>query len=235
VPTYAGILTTMGLGGGSWGGAPGTASGRCYVRRIAFHGRQLTAGQAKALASTGSSLDATVLTHDSGTVAAATGDSANGNVVLLRSSAATGRYMQIDAVAPSASAIDLGRLIAGPLWRVSRATAYGISEGRMMLDRRDRNPLTGAEFPVPALVNPRTARFSLPHLANAEIRGQHRSMIAALGAAGDALWVPDTALSQAELNTRSLWGAIAAPGEAAMPVRDTPIGNARAFTITERT
>ncbi|MCX7275536.1 MAG: hypothetical protein NTV19_20875 [Burkholderiales bacterium] len=44
VPSYAGILTTMGLGGGSWGGAPGTASGRSTIRRIAFYGRQLTTG-----------------------------------------------------------------------------------------------------------------------------------------------------------------------------------------------
>ena len=59
VPAFPGILTTMGLGGGSWGGAPGTASGWSYIRRIAFYNRQLTTGQAKALASTGSSLDAT--------------------------------------------------------------------------------------------------------------------------------------------------------------------------------
>ncbi len=234
VPTYAGILTTMGLGGGSWGGAPGTASGRSFIRRIAFYARQLTTGQAKALASTGSSLDATVLTQDSGILAAAIGDAANGNVVLLRSSAATGRYLQIDAVAPSATAIDLGRLVAGPLWRVSRAMAYGVTEGRLMLDRRDRNPLTGAEFPVPALANPRITRFTLPLLSNTEIRAQHRTMIAALGTAGDALWIPDTGLAPGELNTRSLWGAIAASGDEAVAVRDHPATSSRICRIVER-
>jgi len=34
-----------------------------------------------------------------------------------------------------------------------------------MLDRRDRNPYTGAEFPVPAIVNPRMAAFTLPALS----------------------------------------------------------------------
>lgn len=234
VPAYAGILITMGLGGGSWGGAPGIASGRSYIRRIAFYARQLTIGQARALASTGSSLDATVLTHDSGTIAATTSDAANGNVVLLRTSAATGRYMQIDITVPSATAIDLGRLVAGPLWRVSRAMAYGVTEGRMMLDRRDRNPLTGAEFPVPALANPRVTRFTLPLLTNTEIRAQHRSMVAALGAAGDALWIPDTGLALSELNIRSLWGGVAASGDEAFAVRDHPATKCRTFRLVER-
>jgi hypothetical protein len=59
-------------------------------------------------------------------------------------------------------------------------------------------------------------------------------MVAALGAAGDALWIPDTGLSQAELNARSLWGGIAVPGESASAVRDSPAGSSRAFQITER-
>ena len=36
-----------------------------------------------------------------------------------------------------------------------------------MLDRRDRNLYTGAEFPVPAIVNPRMAAFTLPALSPA--------------------------------------------------------------------
>ena len=175
-----------------------------------------------------------MLTHDSGTIAATTGDAGDGNVVLLRSSAATGRYMQIDAVAPSASAIDLGRLVAGPLWRVSRAMAYGVTEGRLMLDRRDRNPLTGTEFPVPALANPSITRFTLPLLTNTEIRAQHRAMVVALGAAGDALWIPDTGLALCEFNARCLWGAIAASGDEAAAVRDHPASNSRSFRIVER-
>ncbi len=103
-----------------------------------------------------------------------------------------------------------------------------------MLDRRDRNPLTGAEFPVPALANPRITRFTLPLLTNSEIRAQHRVTVTALGAAGDALWIPDIALALSELNVRSLWGAIAASGDEAVAVRDHPATNSRGFRIVER-
>jgi len=74
---------------------------------------------------------------------------------------------------------------------MQRGTAYGIREGRVMLDRRDRNPYTGAEFPVPAIVNPRMAAFTLPALSNAEARNQHRDMLRRLGAARDTLWIAE--------------------------------------------
>ena len=212
----------------------GAAVGTGTYQRFAFYPSRLLDTQIFALGAAGSSLVASAITHDSGTISASTGDTANGNVVLLRTSAATGRYMQVDVTARSAAMIDLGRLIAGPLWRPSRAFAYGVTEGRLMLDRRDRNPLTSAEFPVPALANPRVTRFSLPILTSAEIRTQHRDMLRAMGAAGDALWIPDVGLLQAELNARSLWGAIAAPGEEAVSTWDSPAGSTRMFRITER-
>ena len=203
-----------------------------------------TAVEAVALLSTTLPSDATirwrvgpttaVSAFDTGTLAASTSDAANGNVALLNSSAVTARYLQIDVASGSATVIDIGRLVAGPLWRVSRAMAYGVTEGRLMLDRRDRNTLTGAEFPVPALANPRITRFTLPLLTNTEIRAQHRVMVAALGAAGDALWIPDTGLALSELNTRCLWGAIAGPGDEAVAVRDHPATSSRSFRIVER-
>ena len=57
--------------------------------------------------------------------------------------------------------MDIGLLVAGQLRRLQRGTAYDIRESRFMLDRRDRNPYTGAEFPVPAIVNPRMAAFTV--------------------------------------------------------------------------
>ena len=203
-----------------------------------------TAIEAVALMSTTLPSDATirwragpttaVSAFDTGTLAASTSDAANGNIVLLNSSAVTARYLQIDLTSGSATVIDIGRLVAGPLWRISRAMAYGVTEGRLMLDRRDRNPLTGAEFPVPALVNPRITRFTLPLLTNTEIRTQHRTMVAALGVAGDTLWIPDTGLTLSELNTRCLWGAAAASGDEVVAVRDHPTTNNRSFRIVER-
>jgi len=139
--------------------------------------------------------------------------------------------MQIDAVAPTVRAIELGRLAAGPLLRVSHAMAHGMAEGRLMLDRRDRNPLTGAEFPVPAQANPRITRFPLPPLTNAEIRAQRRAIVTALGTASHALLIPDTGLALSELNIPGLWGTVAAPGDEAVAARDHPATSSR---IVER-
>ncbi|MCZ8149045.1 MAG: hypothetical protein O9325_14520, partial [Roseomonas sp.] len=45
--------------------------------------------------------------HDSGTVPAHTGDEANGNVVLLRSGAASARYLLVDVADTSLATIDI--------------------------------------------------------------------------------------------------------------------------------
>ncbi len=58
--------------------------------------------------------------------------------------------------------------------------------------------------------------------------------MAALGAAGDALWIPDTALALSEVNVRCLWGAIAASGDEAAAARDHPATSSRGFRIVER-
>jgi hypothetical protein len=230
-------MDRVSLGGAPWGtpGVVGTATGIGTYQRLSLYGTRLLDTQALALGGTGSSLVAAAVAHDSGAIATATDPASQGNVVLLRPSAATGRHLRVDVAAPSASFVDIGRLVAGPLWRVSRAVAYGVQEGRETLDRRDRNPLTGAEFPVPALANPRVARFTLPLLTAVEIRIQHRALLAALGGAGEALWIPETTLSLAELNARSIWGAVSAPGEEALAIRDSPAGTSRSFRITERT
>lgn len=229
-------LNRVTLGGLASGDAThvGLSTGCGLYQRLALYATRLLDTQITALSSSGSSLVPAAAVYDSGTAAADTGADANGNVVLLAAAPSTGRCMQVDVTASGASSIDIGRLVAGALWRPSRAMAYGVQEGRMILDRRDRNALTGAEFPVPALVNPRVASFTLPLLTNTEVRGQHRAMLRVLGAAGDALWIPDTGLSRAELNNRSLWGAIATPGEATGAVRETFVGNSRQFRIMER-
>ena len=46
--------------------------------------------------------------------------------------------------------------------------------------------------------------------------------------------VPETSLALAELNARSIWGAVAAPGEEAFATRDSPVGTSRSFRIAER-
>ena len=99
----------------------------------------------------------------------------------------TARYLRVDLTDGAAPYMDIGLLVAGQLWWLQRGTAYGIREGRVMLNQRDRNPYTGAEFPVPAIVNPRMAAFTLPALSTAEARNQHRDMLRRLGAARDTL------------------------------------------------
>lgn len=173
-------------------------------------------------------------TFDSGTLAADTTDAAGGNVVVLNSVAVAGRYLQIDVADASATQIDIGRLVAGPVWRLTRAVAYGVQEGRANLDRVDRNPYTGASFPAPAVVNPRFVAFTLPLMTTAEVIGEHRRMLAALGAAGDALWLPDTGLSRAEMNQRGIWGPVAEPGADAATARIAYGYASRNFRIVER-
>ena len=97
------------------------------------------------------------------------------------------QYLHINLTDGAAPYTDIGLLVAGQLWRLQRGTAYGIREGRVMLDRRDRNPFTGAEFPVPAIINPRFAAFTLPALSLTEARNQHRDLLRQLGAAGEEL------------------------------------------------
>jgi hypothetical protein len=205
-----------------------------FCRAIRVYAARLTNGQVTALSGTGSSIDTAALAHDTGTVPANTGDEANGNVVLLRSGTATARYLLVDVADATLPAIDIGILAAGPLWRLARGMAYGVREGRMILDQRDRNPLTGAEFVVPALANPRFAGFTLPALSRAEATDAHRDLVRRLGAARDALWIPETGDTRVETNRRAIWGAVNQPGEEAAAVRGSFPLLSRAFRIVER-
>jgi hypothetical protein len=176
---------------------------------------------------------ATVLA-DTGTINAAAQDEAQGNVVLVLPAPITARYLRIDLTDDAAAFMDIGLLVVGPLWRLQRGTAYGIREGRVMLDRRDRNPFTGAEFPVPAIVNPRMAAFTLSALSIAEARNQHRDLLRRLGAAGDALWIAELGDGMAARNRRAVWGAMNAPGEEASVSRDSFPFTARTVRMVER-
>jgi hypothetical protein len=175
------------------------------------------------------------LTPDNtGTINAEAQDEAQGNVVLALPAPVTARYLRIDLTDGAAAFMDIGLLVAGQLWRLLRGTAYGIREGRVMLDRRYRNPFTGAEFPVPAIVNPRFAAFTLPALSVAEARNQHRDLLRRLGATGDALWIAELGDSMADRNRRAIWGAVNAPGEEASASRDSFPFTARAVRMMER-
>lgn len=171
---------------------------------------------------------------DTGAIDPATTAAAGGNVVLLHATSVTGRYVRIDVEDTLADSLDIGRLAIGPLWRLTYAQALGYGEGRQILDRRDRNPHTGAEFPVPAVLNPRATAFSLPLITPAQATAEWRAMLATLGAVGDVLWIPNDGLSLSELNTRCIWGGVVQPGESALLARPHHTAFSRNFTLVER-
>ena len=122
---------------------------------------------------------------DIGLLNAEAQDESRGNVVLVFLAPVTARYLRIDLTDGTAPYMEIRLLVAVQLWRPQRGTAYGIRDGGVMLDRRDQNPYTGAEFPVPAIVNPGMAAFTLPALSTAKARNQHRDILRCLGAARD--------------------------------------------------
>ncbi|MCA3326518.1 MAG: hypothetical protein INF72_03780 [Roseomonas sp.] len=171
---------------------------------------------------------------DTGLLSAEAQDESQGNVVLVLPAPVTARYLRVDLTDGAAPYMDIGLFVAGQLWPLQRCTAYGIREGRVMLDRRERNPYTGAEFPVPAIVNPRMAAFILSALSNAEARNQHRDMLRRLGAARDTLWISELGDSMAERNRRVIWVAMNVSGEdAAISRYSLPLASP-GFRVVER-
>lgn len=171
---------------------------------------------------------------DTGTLAAETGEEANGNVVVIRAAGpVTGRYLLVELTDGALSVVDIGIAAAGALWRQSRAQSYGYSEGRVIADTRDVNPLTQAQFPAPALVNPRFAAFQVAVMSRGDSEAG-REMRRRLGGVGDALWIPDLGLSQSELNNRSIWGGVYQPGADAGHVRPVFPGWTSAWRMIER-
>jgi hypothetical protein len=103
---------------------------------------------------------------DTGLVNAEAQDESQGNIVLVFPAPVTARYLRVDLTDGAAPYMDIGLLVAGH--------PCGIAEGRLMLDRHGRDTLEGTEFPVPAVANPRMARFTVPLLTSSETRHARR-------------------------------------------------------------
>lgn len=171
---------------------------------------------------------------DTGGATADTGDEANGNVIIVRAAGTvSGRYLLAELADASLTVIDIGVVAVGALWRLTRAQAFGYGEGRMIGGTRDTNQLTRAEFPAPALLNPRFTSFqvAVSPRADADIG---REMRRRLGSEHDALWIPDLSLSQTEMNNRSIWGAAFQAGGDAGHVRSVFPGWNTAWRMNER-
>jgi hypothetical protein len=144
------------------------------------------------------------------------------------------KCIRIDLTDGAAPYMDIGLLGARQPCRLQRGTGYGIREGCVMLDRRDHNPYTGAVFPVPAIVKPRMAAFTLPALSSAKARDQHRNMLHRPDAARDKLWIAELSDSMAERNRRAIWGTMNAPGEDTVISQDSLPLASRGFRVLKR-
>jgi len=71
---------------------------------------------------------------DTGLLNAEAQDESQGNVALVFPGPVTTRYLRVDLTDGAAPYMDIGLLVSGQLWRLQRGTAYGIREGRVMLD-----------------------------------------------------------------------------------------------------
>lgn len=151
---------------------------------------------------------------DTGVVSASTGDEANGQVVVVRTAGtAAGRYLLVELVDATLPVVDVGILAAGALLRLDTYPVLGQVTGRRILDQRLVNSFTGAQFPMPALRNPRFEAFTIDLISEADVIGDLRTMLARTGAWRDGLYIPDIDATQSELNNRSIWGALAEPGQ----------------------
>lgn len=155
-----------------------------------------------------------------------------GLVVHVLAAPISARYLGFSISDPAQAAIDIGRFIAGPLWRPARNWSYGAQRGRSDLGVRETNALTGAAFARPG-PRPRTTQFTLAVLDQVEAEGDLDRMDRMAGAAGDVLWIPDTAQDALGLARQCVWGAFRAPGEA-LGTRASFRFTTRAFAMVER-
>lgn len=165
-------------------------------------------------------------------VAGLTAPEWNGAVVHVPPAPVTARYVGFRIDDPTLAWIDVGRFVAGPLWRTAKAWQYGAQLGRLDLSVREQNPTTGAEFGR-AGPRPRAMLFTLPALTAAEAEGDLEAMDRTVGAAGDVLWIPDVTRTAAALAQTAIWGSFRPVGES-LATRANFVQLGRAFRLVER-
>lgn len=161
-------------------------------------------------------------------------DRSRGQAVILRPADVSFRYLRIHIENPPGGFVDVGFLAVFPTVRLVSSMGFGFTEGRVAVGVREVNGFTGAEFGVPGLAQPRLARFALPTLRAAEYHGTLRAMLDDTGPADDVAWVPDSALSAAEMNRRTIYGGLARPGQDMVIARDRPMLASAVFSLVER-
>ena len=212
--TYAAAFTILGCGGLSSGGSPGTALGIARYRKLAVYAKRCTAGQVVALSSTLSSLDATALIYDSGTVAAGVVAGFMQSAVIAAQTY-TARYARVD-ITDSANPdgfLNIPLVYAGPVWQPTSNIAAATVLGQ---DSAEANVVTrgGQEYPV---LYWRRRRWDAAFLGirAAEVWASAMAMDAVARTGANILFVPDPA--SADLAREATFGRLQALADVGFP------------------
>jgi len=121
-----GSITRICIGGGDvvWNG---------HIKRLRLYGSRLSNAQLQALS--GSEATSIVPSYDA-TFTPTPGE--NGNCWLQFAAPQSGRYLRLD-VTQAGTAIDIGVLMAGPVWTTSRNFSWGAMSARMSMDEAATN------------------------------------------------------------------------------------------------
>lgn len=158
-----------------------------------------------------------------------TGPANMGQVVRILPAPLNVRYVKWVINSPSGE-LDIGLAPCGLLLRTRHQFDWSQQRGRQDYASAARNPDTGARFPVggPAA---RAERISFPFLTAEETEALD-AWDRAGGAAGEALWVPETAWAPDRLARYAIWGELREPGFAAATRRTSRFWT-RPFTVLE--
>lgn len=166
-------------------------------------------------------------------VQSTTPDATRGQIVTLRSEDLDARYLSFRFTG-CGDVVDIGNISVFETFRFAIRPGLGMVEGRLPAGIVDRNPYTRTEHRLAGLVNARYARVTIPSILAAEYDGTLRAVLDAVQPTDDVLWIPDGDLSAAELNRRSIYGALTRPGEDIGFAFNRPQRAQFSFQIAER-
>ncbi len=163
------------------------------------------------------------------TLAGETGPDNLGQAVRVLAQPLSPRFVRWRWDAP-AGEVDVGLAPCGLLLRTRHQFDWSQQRGRQDFAAAQRNPDTGARFPVGG-PSARAERVSFPFLTAAEAEA-FDAWDRAGGGHGEALWVPETAWAPDRLARFCIWGELREPGFAAASRRTHRFWS-RPFTVLE--
>ena len=226
---YPGTYTTLGVLGAPWSG-PGVAVEVGIYRRISVFAKQLTNGQLKALSGTGSTLDATAATYDSGTVSAGI-VAGIGQSVIVAPADASGRYARVDINDPANpdGFINVPLAFAGPVWVPNVGADWQSAIGR---DARidEVQSIGGQEWPVMRWARRRHV-VQLAAVTSSEVWASYMALDLTARMGGNVAYIPDTA--SADIAREAIFGRMQPLSDLGYTDRSVNLRSVR-MSITER-